>query len=127
MTKKLLIVEDNQANMKVLKYLTRNLGYNVICCSNAQEALEYLADNVPDVVLCDIQMPGMDGLELLKRIRNDERCQNAFVIAVTAHTMSGDKERLLAQGFDEYISKPIDTRYLRELLVQLRSQAKVLT
>ena len=120
--KKLLIVEDNPANMKVLKYLTRDLGYQVTYCFNASEALEYLSQNSPDVVLCDIQMPDMDGVALLERIRGNKASRNAHVIAVTAHTMSGDKERLLKLGFDDYMSKPIDTRQLRNLLLQLKRE-----
>ncbi len=117
MKKKLLIVEDNPVNMKLLKLLIKNMDFEPLYAENGKEALRIIKEHVPDIVLCDIQMPEMDGIQLVQHIRAENSLSHITVIAVTAHAMVGDRERLLSYGFDAYISKPIDTRKLRELLL----------
>ncbi len=116
MKKKLLIVEDNSSNMKLLKILTRSLDFETFFAENGKEAITILRDNTPDIVLCDIQMPGVDGIQLVQFIRSEASLAQITVIAITAHAMTGDREKLLGYGFDEYVSKPIDTRKLRRIL-----------
>ena len=100
------VVEDNPDNRLLLRAL---LGerYDLVEFDNGLDALAGLRASRPDLVLLDISLPGMDGNEILSRIRADERLRPLPVIALTAHAMAGDREKFLAAGFDEYITKPI--------------------
>lgn len=100
------VVEDNADNRLLLQAL---LGehYDLIEFDNGADALAGLIASLPDLVLLDISLPGMDGNEILSRIRDDERLRPLPVIALTAHAMSGDREKYLSAGFNDYITKPI--------------------
>ena len=100
------IVEDNADNRLLLQAILDGL-YDLVEYENGTDALAGLAASLPDLVLLDISLPGMDGNEILARIRADERLRNLPVIALTAHAMSGDREKYLAAGFNDYITKPI--------------------
>ena len=100
------VVEDNADNRLLLQAILDGL-YDVVEYENGIDALAGLTASLPDLVLLDISLPGMDGNEILVRIRNDERLRRLPVIALTAHAMSGDREKYLAAGFDDYITKPI--------------------
>ena len=101
-----VVVEDNADNRLLLRAL---LGerYDLVEFDNGVDALAGLAASTPDLVLLDISLPGMDGNEILGRIRADERLRPLPVIALTAHAMAGDREKYLRAGFDDYITKPI--------------------
>ena len=106
------VVEDNADNRLLLQAL---LGerYDIVEFDNGADALAGLATSPPDLVLLDISLPGMDGNEILGRIRSDERLRSLPVIALTAHAMAGDRDKYLRFGFDDYITKPIvDERIL---------------
>jgi len=103
-----LVVEDNEKNMKLFRDVLQAAGYKTIEATTAGQALDLAATNRPDLVLMDIQLPDMDGLEALRRLRADERTADTPVVALTALAMEGDRERFLAAGFDGYISKPVD-------------------
>jgi len=105
---RLLVVEDNRVNLELMTYVLTAFGYEVVAVDNGPAALEALRAAPVDLVLCDVHMPGMDGLHLLKELRQDAATAGLRVIAVTAAAMVGDKERFLAAGFDGYLSKPID-------------------
>jgi DNA-binding response OmpR family regulator len=117
-----LIVEDTPVNLKLTRILLRNEGYDVHTAVDAEQAVEMLGTLLPDVILVDIQLPGMNGLQLTRHIRRDPRLHGVVVIAVTASVMKGDEYKALDAGCDAFISKPIDTRSLgpriRELLDQ---------
>ena len=100
------VVEDNADNRLLLQAL---LGeqYDLVEFDNGADALAGLSASLPDLVLLDISLPGMDGNEILGRIRKDDRLRPLPVIALTAHAMSGDREKYLAAGFNDYITKPI--------------------
>jgi len=100
------VVEDNADNRLLLQAL---LGerYDLVEFDNGADALAGLGASLPDLVLLDISLPGMDGNEILTRIRADERLRPLPVIALTAHAMAGDREKYLSAGFDDYITKPI--------------------
>lgn len=100
------VVEDNADNRLLLQAL---LGehYDLVEFDNGADALAGLTASLPDLVLLDISLPGMDGNEILSRIRDDERLRPLPVIALTAHAMSGDREKYLSAGFNDYITKPI--------------------
>lgn len=100
------VVEDNADNRLLLQALLGD-RYDLVEFDNGAEALAGLSASLPDLVLLDISLPGMDGNEILSRIRQDERLRPLPVIALTAHAMSGDREKYLSAGFDDYITKPI--------------------
>lgn len=100
------VVEDNPDNRLLVQAILED-QYRVVEYENGADALEGMVEELPDLVLLDISLPGMDGTEVLQRIREDVRLSRLPVIAVTAHAMSGDRERFLAEGFDDYLTKPI--------------------
>lgn len=107
MAARILIVEDNEANLELLSYLLSASGHAVLKAENGEQALARLRQELPDLVISDLQMPVMDGFELLRRIREDARLDALPVIAVTAFSMPTDRTRVLLAGFDGYLSKPI--------------------
>lgn len=100
------VVEDNADNRLLLQALLSE-RYDLVEFDNGADALAGLAASLPDLVLLDISLPGMDGNEILHRIRDDERLRSLPVIALTAHAMAGDREKYLSAGFNDYITKPI--------------------
>jgi two-component system cell cycle response regulator DivK len=102
----LAIVEDNADNRLLLQAILAD-QYELVEYDNGIAALEGISRTRPDLVLLDISLPGMDGNEILQRIRRDEGLRDLPVIALTAHAMAGDREKFLAAGFDDYITKPI--------------------
>ena len=105
---RVLVVEDNEMNMKLFREVLLATGYRTLEATTGGEAIELAAVHVPDLVLMDIQLPDLDGVEALNRLRADERTAGIPVLAVTAQAMYGDHERFLAAGFDGYVSKPVD-------------------
>lgn len=103
-----LIVDDEPDNAEVVATVLRFNGASVWTALNGQEAMQYLADNLPDLVLLDLSMPQMDGWVMLIRLRADPRLEKLPVVALSAHAMQGDRERVLAAGFDGYLSKPVN-------------------
>jgi two-component system cell cycle response regulator DivK len=108
----ILVVEDNEKNMKLFRDVLLAKGYRTLGATTGVEAVELAAEHAPDLVLMDIQLPDLDGVEALRRLRGDERTAAIPVLAVTAQAMRGDRQRLLAAGFDGYVSKPVDVREL---------------
>src|SRR5436309_281204 len=106
----ILIVDDTPVNLKLTRILLVNEGYRVLTAASAEEALELLRSYHPDLVLADIQLPGIDGLELTRRIKQEDATRDIVVVALTAFTMKGDERRAVESGCDGYITKPIDTR-----------------
>ncbi len=106
----ILIVEDNEANRLLAGAVLEREGYRVEMAGNAEEALQKLASGSPDLILMDVQMPGMDGLTLTRRLKGEARTAGIPVVALTALAMMGDRERTLEAGCSGYISKPINTR-----------------
>jgi two-component system sensor histidine kinase/response regulator len=115
----ILLVEDNQINSRLAQILLKNAGYRVSHAENGKAALEQLTRSAFDLILMDVQMPEMDGLEATSIIRKNQRWQHLPVIAMTAHAMKGDRERFLAVGMDDYVSKPIRRE---ELLAAIERQ-----
>ncbi len=114
--KTILIVDDNPVNMKLIRVLLAGEGYDVRTAADAQEALNILKELHPDLILMDIQLPGIDGLELTRRLKSDPATRDIAILGLTAYAMKGDEERILAAGCDGYIPKPIDTRTLPHLI-----------
>lgn len=109
---RILIVEDNEMNMKLFRDVLLASGYRTLEAATGGEAIELAAERAPDLVLMDIQLPDVDGLGALQRLRADKRTATITVLAVTAQAMQGDRERYLAAGFDGYVSKPVNVREL---------------
>jgi two-component system, cell cycle response regulator len=103
----ILVVDDNADNVRLMQYLLEARGHSVVLAGDGAEGVERTRDLRPDVVLMDIQMPGMDGFEALKLIRAEEDTADTTVVAVTALAMVGDHDQVMAAGFDGYIAKPI--------------------
>ncbi|WKZ36729.1 MAG: response regulator [Anaerolineales bacterium] len=112
----ILLAEDNETNVIVIKDYLEDRGFNVSVAHNGLEVLEIMEESVPDVVLMDIQMPGMDGLEATRRLRSDPRFVSIPIIAITAFAMPGDRERCLKAGANEYMSKPISLKALLQTI-----------
>ena len=108
----ILVIEDQELNRKVVRILLQSKGYKVIEAVNADEALGCLEKDVPALILMDIALPGQSGEELTRQIKANPEWCNIPIIALTAAAMSGDRERILKAGCDDYISKPIDTQAL---------------
>ena len=102
-----LIVEDNADNLKLATFLLQSAGHTVISASNAEAGLALARSDHPDIILMDIQLPGMDGLEATGLLKKDEQTRSIPVIALTALAMKGDEERIRAAGCDGYIGKPM--------------------
>lgn len=109
MPKRILVVDDNASNLRLFELLLRS-DFAVETARNAQEALEAIARIRPDLVLVDIQLPGIDGLALTRLLRKDRLNRRLRIVALTAYAMIEDRDRAFAAGCDGYISKPIDTR-----------------
>lgn len=118
MSKPILVVEDNPDNMYVLDHLLTRKGYRVVQAINGDDALRQMVTLDPVLVLLDMQMPGVDGYTTVQTLRQDPRWQALPVVAVTASSMPGDRERVLAAGCTDYISKPINPRELLALIEQ---------
>ena len=112
----ILIVDDNATNMKLVRILLASEGYDVRTAADAEEALNVLKEFYPRLILMDVQLPGIDGLELTRRLKSDPATRDITILGLTAYAMKGDKERIIAAGCDGYIPKPIDTRTLPELV-----------
>ncbi len=112
MTHRILVVEDNERNLKLVRDVLEYAGYDVQGARTAEDGITWAYDAPPDLVLMDLQLPGMDGVEALRRLRESPRTQAIPVVAVTAFAMKQDRERVLGAGFDGYLEKPISVRDL---------------
>jgi CheY-like chemotaxis protein len=115
---KILMVDDNPGNMKLLSFILGKQGYEVRIAGDAEQALSILKEFRPRLILMDVQLPGMDGLELTRRLKADPAYADIVIIAVTASAMKGDEQEALAAGCDGYITKPIDTRLMPVLVAR---------
>ncbi|KAB2833705.1 MAG: response regulator [Candidatus Brocadia sp.] len=110
--KNIMVVEDNEKNRKLMRVVLKAKGYNVIEATTGEEALNLLKNQKPNIILMDIQLPGIDGLTLIKQIKADSVTKEIPIIAVTAYAMKGDEQKILDTGCEAYMSKPIDTHEL---------------
>ncbi|HWT24347.1 MAG TPA: response regulator [Solirubrobacteraceae bacterium] len=114
-----LIVEDNPRNLKLVRDVLDHVGYRTLAAGTAEEGLALARAEQPGLILMDIQLPGMDGVEALARLRSDPGTSGIRVVAVTAFAMQQDRERFEAAGFDGHLEKPIDVRELRRRVASL--------
>ena len=121
-TKRILVVDDNATNLKLFTYLLGSPTHDVRTATDAREALEVLASFRPDLILMDIQLPDIDGLELTRQLRESPLTRDTTIVAVTAYAMKGDEERARAAGVDGYISKPIEKEAFRRKVAEYLGQ-----
>ncbi len=122
MKEKILIVEDNPSNMRLIEMTLRAKGYTLVKATDGEEALDTAVREQPDLIIMDIQLPKVNGLEVARRLRNNPVFGNTPIIAITAYAMKGDKERAIDSGCDAYLPKPIDTRQLPGVIAEMLSQ-----
>jgi CheY-like chemotaxis protein len=116
--KTILVVEDNELNMKLVRGLIKIGKYRMLEANDAELGIQLVREKRPDLVLMDIQLPGMDGLSATKIIKEDPELEDIPIVALTSYAMQGDKEKALAAGCTGYIAKPIDTRKFLETVLQ---------
>ena len=116
MSHKILIVEDNENNRSLFRDILTFHGYDITVASDGREGVELARELAPDLILMDIQMPGMDGITAGTLLKADPATCGLKIIALTSFAMQGDREKILAAGFDGYLSKPISTRELPVLV-----------
>lgn len=115
----ILVVEDNPVNLKLLSILLPFYGYVVLTAKSPYEALAVLKDSRPEIILMDLQLPEMNGLELASLIRKQPQFKNIIIIGVSAYAMKLDIQKALRNGFDGYVTKPINTRALPSMIAEL--------
>jgi CheY-like chemotaxis protein len=125
MTHIILIVEDNERNLKLLRDVLEYAGYDVRAARTAEAAITLAVSEPPDLVLMDLQLPGIDGMEALRRLRESPRTAHIPVVAVTAQAMKQDRERALQAGFDAYVEKPISVRAFPDQIQRFLSGEEV--
>src|SRR5437773_2437793 len=108
MAARILVIEDNKTNLELVEYLLKASGYATLAARDGEEGLRTARKEHPDLVICDLQMPVMDGYEVVREMKKDSLLHSIPIIAVTALSMPGDRSNILAAGFDGYLSKPID-------------------
>jgi CheY-like chemotaxis protein len=115
---RILIVDDHPGNLKLLCFLLDGKGYDVRTAADATEAFAVVREFQPQLILMDLQLPGMDGFELTRRLKADPSRRETIIVAVTASAMKGDEARALSAGCDGYVTKPIDTRTLPDVVAR---------
>jgi len=121
MPEKILVVEDNEQNLILMRQILTHQGYDVLEATDGLTGLVMARTHMPALVLLDIQMPVMNGFAVIREIRNNPETRNIKAIAVTSFAMKGDRESALQAGFDEYVTKPIDTRKFLALVKEILS------
>ena len=122
MKEKILIVEDNPPNMRLIEMTLRTKGYSLLKATDGEEALDMAINHKPDLIIMDIQLPKVSGVEVVKRLRQLPGFNRIPIIAVTAYVMKGDKERIIKAGCDAYLSKPINTHQLPKVVAKMLLQ-----
>ena len=119
MPKKILIVEDNPQNMKVAQMTLKPHGYTLLEATDGEQALEIAVRDKPDLIIMDVQLPKVSGLEVTRRLRRMPAFRHIPIIAITAYAMKGDREKVVEAGCDAYLPKPINTRELPGFVAEM--------
>ncbi len=117
-SKSILVVEDNALNMKLIRAVLRFSGHEILEASDGESAIDIARAQAPDLILMDVQLPRMSGLEAVEVLKDDPTTNAIPVVAMTAYALRGDREKILESGCDGYVSKPIDTRTLPGVLAE---------
>lgn len=128
MKARILLIEDNAANLELARYLLAAVGHEILLAANGAQGLDVARAEQPDLIVSDLQMPVMDGYELIAELKRDPACSTIPVIALTAFSMPGDESRVMQAGFDGYLSKPIEpeqfSAQIADLLLSNRRAAQ---
>ena len=119
----ILVIEDNPLNMKLAVFLLENAGYQTIQAFNAEDGIQVARERQPDLILMDVQLPGMDGLAATRLLKGDDTTRNIKIIAMTACAMIGDRERIAEAGCDGYIGKPIFIAEFQRIVSEILGKA----
>jgi len=122
MEEKILIVEDNPLNMRLMEMTLEDKNYTLLEATDGEEALDVATRERPDLIIMDIQLPKLNGLEVTRKLRDTVACSHIPIIAITAFAMKGDKEKAIEAGCDAYLPKPIDTRQLPVTIAEMLLQ-----
>ena len=124
MKEKILIVEDNPQNMRLIEMTLKSRAYNLLKATDGEEALAVAIKERPDLIIMDIQLPKLNGLEVTRRLRQMPEFNHTAIIAITAYAMKGDREKSIEAGCDAYLPKPINTRELPSVIVDMLQKRK---
>lgn len=119
---KILVVDDNPTNLKLASDVLAAEGYSITKAADAEEAQVLVKETLPDLILMDIALPGMDGLTLTRKLKSDAKTRHITIVALTAFAMKGDDLKAKAAGCDDYITKPVDTRKLPRQVAEILSR-----
>ena len=122
---RILVVDDNPVNLKLLRILLTGEGFDIQTASDGEEALSIIPSFCPDLILMDVQLPGVDGLTLTRQLKSDPASKDIVIIVVTSFAIKGDRERALQAGCDDYMTKPIDTIELPLRISKFLSKEKI--
>src|SRR5882724_300516 len=123
MPTRILIIEDHVDNLELMAYLLRAFGYATLAAGDGLEGMTLAERELPELIICDMQLPGIDGFEVAKRLKNDARLREIPLVGITALAMVGDRDRVLQAGFDGYIAKPIAPKtFVNELEAFLKPE-----
>jgi len=124
MSKKILIVEDDPRSLKMIRMTLRPYGYSLLEATDGEEALKVARSDKPDLIIMDLRLPKVSGLEVTRQLRQMSDFNHIAIIAITAYAMKGDKEKAISAGCDAYLAKPINTRELPRLVTEMLLQRK---
>jgi len=119
---KILIIEDNPLNMRLVEMVLKAKNYALLEAANGEQGLDVAIKERPDLIIMDIQLPKMNGLEVARKMRKYPALRHTPIIGVTAYAMKGDREKIIQAGCDKYMSKPIDTRELPKVIAEMLSR-----
>jgi two-component system cell cycle response regulator DivK len=124
MSKKILIVEDDPRSLKMIQMILRPYGYSLLEATDGEEALKVACSDKPDLIIMDLRLPKVSGLEVTRQLRQMSDFSHIAIIAITAYAMKGDEEKAISAGCDAYLAKPINTRELPKLITKMLLQRK---
>jgi len=121
MSARILVIEDNAASLELMMYLLKSFGHMPLRARNGEEGIQVALSERPDLILCDVQLAAMDGHEVCRRLKSDPVLRSIPLVALTAYAMVGDREKMLAEGFDGYLSKPVNPEQVMDQLAPFLS------
>ncbi len=125
MATRILIIEDNRTNMELMVYLLTAFGYEILAAENGTKGIERAVRELPDLIICDMQMPDLDGYQVAEQLKGRTELQDVPLIAVTAYAMVGDRDKILKAGFDGYLTKPIyPETFVKQIEVFLNAEKR---
>lgn len=122
MSARVLVIEDNASSLELMIYLLESFGHTPFLARDGEEGLQVARSERPDLILCDVQLAAMDGYEVCRRLKSDPVLRSIPLLALTAYAMVGDREKMLAEGFDGYLSKPVNPEQIMDQLAPFLSR-----